>query len=71
MFSTPKSFINIFFEACIVGIILVLLISMLNYIFSNYKNSYLIFFISGYLFHLICEYLGINKWYSLEYCKLL
>ena len=72
MFNTPKKFINILFEACIVGLILMIFITILNnYILIKYKNSNLIFFISGFLFHFIFEYLEINKWYSLEYCKLI
>jgi len=28
-------------------------------------------FIVGALFHLLCEYTGVNVWYAKNYCKLL
>ena len=37
-----------------------------NFSFKKYhywKQVYLSYFISGFLFHIFCEYLGVNKWY--------
>ena len=66
-------------EAFVVGIGLVVLVFIIKKmdkvvpnIFKNGKEKLLeTAFISGFIFHLICEYTGVNAWYSLEYCKLL
>jgi hypothetical protein len=29
-----------------------------------------LYFISGFLFHITCEYSGINLWYAIKYCSL-
>lgn len=35
------------------------------------KHMILSVFLSGGLFHLICEITGLNVWYSKNYCKIL
>jgi hypothetical protein len=72
MFRSPKGFFTILFESSIVGILLTIIIILLNdYVLKDYKNTNLIFFISGFIFHFIFEYLSINKIYCIEYNKLL
>jgi hypothetical protein len=73
-----KSFTLILTEATIVGIVLILFFNITDYIFNYYKldSSNLLYFniklfISGFLFHLLFEYTGVNLWYSQEYCKLI
>jgi hypothetical protein len=74
-----KSKTRIFFEVLIVGILLVLLfllpLGLLNLIPLLKKNHnihmMLSVFISGMLFHLACEYSGVNVWYSKDYCEII
>ena len=61
----------IIIEASIVGILLVLLFFILQKLVDKKIDDIYIIFISGFLFHAIFEYTGLNKWYSLEYCKLI
>ena len=67
-----KIFKLIFIESIVVAIGLIFLFIILKYIFNNnITNNYLLIGISGSLFHIICEYTGINIWYSKQYCKIL
>jgi hypothetical protein len=34
------------------------------------NNQIYLLFITAFLFHIIFEIIGLNLWYSLEYCKL-
>ena len=66
-------------EAPVVGTLLVVLFSLilvlLNFIplFKENHNIHMMLsvFISGYLFHILCEYTGVNTWYSKDYCEIL
>jgi hypothetical protein len=71
-----KSFNTVLFESIFVGALLVVLYTLVEYITKNllkFTNipSFVLLFLSGALFHLICEYTGINVWYVREYNKLL
>jgi hypothetical protein len=71
-----KSFNTVLFESIFVGALLVVLYTLVEYIAKNILNvtnipSFALLFLSGALFHLICEYTGINVWYVREYNKLL
>lgn len=63
-------------EAFVVGILLLGFYKIIEYILtkigSNTKpNILLTVFLSGVVFHITCEYLGLNMWYSKNYCKLM
>ncbi len=76
---TYKSFIQVsLIEGSIVGLLLVILFSLLSFLLRNnnlIKNKniqlYLSLFISGALFHILCEYTGVNVWYVKNYKELL
>ena len=75
---TNKNIGIVLFEALFIGIILVVIVNIvkstiLQYIpnFSGNKINIELLLISGIIFHLLFEYTGLNKWYSIQYCKLL
>jgi hypothetical protein len=76
---TYKSFIQVsLIEGSIVGLLLVILFSLISFLLRNnnlIKNKniqlYLSLFISGALFHILCEYTGVNVWYVKNYKELL
>jgi hypothetical protein len=75
---SKKSLKSVSIEAVVVGILLIAVVKfvqkyLLDYIpnISGKKTVYELLFVSGFLFHIACEYTGINVWYSKEYCKLL
>lgn len=72
---SAKSLINVTIEATIVGILIVVIVKLIkDYLYlplsEKYKNL-AILFISGFLFHMLFEYSGVNLWYAKEYCKLI
>jgi hypothetical protein len=78
MFVYKKPFTLVITEAIIVGILLVGFVKLTkDYILpripnlSGQKETIELFIIAGFLFHIVCEYTGVNLWYSKEYCKLL
>ena len=74
---TYKSFAQVvFIEAPIVGIIFIVIFAALYYLLLLFKknNNIILFgslFLSSALFHIICEYTGINVSYSKNYCELI
>ena len=74
---SKKKVVNVLIEASIVGICLVLLVKMFSYIvhylpnITNTSKQIELLFVSGFMFHILFEYSGLNVWYSIEYCKLL
>ena len=65
-----KSVISIFFEALIVGILLILVYNPIYYLLKDYNNNFILF-LSGFIFHILCEYSGVNIWYVNDYKKIL
>jgi hypothetical protein len=77
---SKKSVLHVLFEALIVGILLIVIYMFLEYIkideyIGNISNKIdkqiVILFVSGFLFHIIFEYTGLNILYVKEYIKLL
>lgn len=74
---SKKEIKTVIIEALVVGSLLIGIVKLVNDYLLKYipnitgnKNIELLF-VSGFLFHIICEYTGINMWYSKEYCKLI
>lgn len=74
---SKKEIKSVIIEAIVVGLLLIGVVKLVNDYLLKYipditgnKNIELLF-VSGFLFHIICEYTGVNMWYSLEYCKLI
>lgn len=71
-----KNPILIISEAIIVGLLLIILV-IISYSIKKNKwilpisENFELFFIvglSGAIFHILCEYSGLNVWYSKNYC---
>jgi hypothetical protein len=69
--TSTKSVQTVIIEAIIVGICLVFLTKLVEVIITATKKIDMdmikIIFLSGFLFHLVFEYTGINFWYSVNY----
>jgi len=72
-----KKLSTVLIEASVVGAALAVLVKIvkefiLPYIpnVSGRKESVELFIVTGIIFHVICEYSGVNIWYAREYCKL-
>ena len=79
-----KPISTILIESFVVGILLIVVYQGVEALFFtnipadqvhpaslNKKNQYYMLFLAGALFHIICEYSGINVWYVKEYNKIL
>lgn len=67
-----KDFGLILFEGTVVGIGLIAVYKLVEMMASSYSLSQnVVLLLSGLLFHLLCEFTGVNQWYSLKYCDLL
>lgn len=67
-------------EGSVVGIGLIVLFAIILILTSyishelekdHSKHMFLSIFLSGLVFHLLCEVSGINKSYSLDYCSII
>lgn len=59
---------DLLIEAFVVGVLLLLLYKFIHSLFDFFgiKSDYtfdVILFISGFLFHILCEITGVNNWY--------
>ncbi len=76
---SKKPILNVFIEASIVGILLVFFVKFcdkyivpLLYVPNKYITYEMeLYIVSGFLFHFVCEYTGLNLWYAKDYCKLI
>lgn len=67
-----KSFQTVLLEAIVVGALLIVVYAAVEFVLQKYQmHPYVLLFLSGALFHLICEYTGVNVWYVREYNKIL
>ena len=70
-----KTVYEILGEAAFVGVFLVVFYFIVHWIRLNFIKVncpepmclYLELIAAGALFHIVCEYTGINKWYSINY----
>ncbi len=58
-----KTVSTVLFEAFVVGIALMLI----YFGASKFLKPLPAIFVSGAVFHLVCEYTGVNKWYAKTY----
>lgn len=63
------------FVSVVLVILFLIILTLTSYIEflqkDHPKHMLASVFVAGGLFHLICEWTGLNVWYSKEYCKLL
>ena len=73
---SKKSISAVLTEAIFVGVFLILFGNLVEYFkdyipnLSGMKDKIEVYFIIGFLFHIVFEWTGVNVWYALEYCKL-
>lgn len=73
---TGKSVGRIFFEAVIVGGLLVVIVYMLKSYLMQFIPKITtdgwveLLFVAGFIFHILFEYTGLNLKYALEYCDI-
>lgn len=67
-----KTAIQIIIEAIFVGVLLIPMYLMVNTLLKDTTdNLYIILFLSGFFFHVICEITGVNIWYVQQYNSIL
>jgi O-antigen/teichoic acid export membrane protein len=68
-----KPFSVVTIEGIVVGILLICIYSIIYHTSYGkpYGKQYVILFISGFAFHVLCEIFGINLWYVKDYNKYL
>lgn len=69
---------TVLLESLFVGAFLIAIYKVVEKVLKDYMNvssTYLtlpfMLFVSGFVFHIICEITGINVWYAKEYSKIL
>lgn len=67
---SSKSILTILTEAIIIGILFVVIFQILK-IKLYYYDINLNLFLSAFIFHILCEMMGINIWYSKNYVNIL
>lgn len=73
---SKKEITSVLIEAIVVGVLLVLFTNLLKPYVSYMPNlsgqpeNIELYLITGAVFHIACEYTGLNMWYSKQYCKL-
>lgn len=58
-----KKISTVLFEAFVVGLVL----ALLYFGVTKFLKPLPAVFVSGAVFHLMCEYTGLNKWYAKTY----
>lgn len=77
MMLSKKSITGVLIEAVVVGVCLILFGNFIEYFkdsipnISGRKDKIEVYFIAGFIFHLVFEWSGINLWYAKEYCKII
>lgn len=69
-----KPFSVVIIEGIVVGVLLICIYSIIKLLLQYhtlYGKQYVILFISGFAFHILCEIFGINIWYVKDYNKYL
>ena len=67
-----KAIQTVLLEAVVVGVLLIVIYYILEIVLQKFKlHQIVLLFLAGSLFHLICEFTGVNIWYVKEYSKIL
>jgi hypothetical protein len=66
-----KPISRIIIEAIFVGLLFIPLFMLVQYALLQFKqqNMLLTLFLTAALFHIVCEYTGLNLWYVQDYNK--